>query len=163
MTQDTIRIVEAILANPTDIAVVGALVAPEATYVSLNFENPDLKKIMPWCGTRLGPQAIVDTFTLVRRFWQTLSFEITDVFGSNDKGAVFGRFTYRSVKLGRETSSPFAVFARSANGKLTHMQFMEDTFATAASFRLRGTWTFASDPAGDEVTIGDEDQKRGDR
>ncbi|WP_207793476.1 hypothetical protein [Pseudomonas lopnurensis] len=33
------------------------LVTPDATYVSLNFENPKLKKILPWTGTYKGPEA----------------------------------------------------------------------------------------------------------
>jgi hypothetical protein len=28
--------------------------APDVTYVSLNYDNPDLKKIMPWAGTSRG-------------------------------------------------------------------------------------------------------------
>lgn len=37
--------------------VVNRVVAPDATYVSLNTENPELNKIMPWAGTSHGPQA----------------------------------------------------------------------------------------------------------
>ncbi|MER2105166.1 MAG: nuclear transport factor 2 family protein, partial [Pseudomonas atacamensis] len=33
------------------------LAAPDATYVSLNFDNPELRKIMPWTGTNKGPKA----------------------------------------------------------------------------------------------------------
>jgi uncharacterized protein len=33
------------------------------------------------------------------------------------------------------------------------LQFMEDTFATGASFRSGGEWIFHSDPEGTEVTI----------
>jgi hypothetical protein len=33
------------------------------------------------------------------------------------------------------------------------MQFMEDAFATSASFRSGGKWIFRSDPNGAEVTI----------
>jgi hypothetical protein len=33
------------------------------------------------------------------------------------------------------------------------MQFMEDTFCTASSFRSGGTWKFKSDPNGSEVEI----------
>jgi hypothetical protein len=43
------------------------------------------------------------------------------------------------------------------DGRLTFMQFMEDTFATAMSFRTRGVWHFESDPDGGEVTVGAED------
>jgi hypothetical protein len=39
------------------------------------------------------------------------------------------------------------------DGKITYMQFMEDTFCTASSFRSGGTWKFQSDPHGGEVEI----------
>jgi uncharacterized protein len=50
-------------------------------------------------------------------------------------------------------TSPFAVYAKVVGGRCTYMQFMEDTFATSASFRSGGAWTFRSDPNGGEVTI----------
>jgi hypothetical protein len=43
------------------------LVAEDADYVSLNFENPQLKQILPWAGTSKGRQAYVDTFVGVAR------------------------------------------------------------------------------------------------
>ena len=67
--------------------------------------------------------------------------------------AAFGRFTYRSAVLGKPVTSPFAVLARVTGGRCHHLQFMEDTFATAASFRSGGHWTFRSDPHGAEVTV----------
>jgi uncharacterized protein len=66
---------------------------------------------------------------------------------------VFGRFTYRSTVLSKVVTSPFAVFARCEDGRCSYLQFMEDTFATAASFRSGGTWTFQSNPNGEPVTI----------
>ena len=68
-------VLRAILENPTSTAHVGALVAPDATYVSLNFDNPALKRIMPWAGTARGPQAIVQTFKDVGRYWTSEAFE----------------------------------------------------------------------------------------
>jgi hypothetical protein len=47
----------------------------------------------------------------------------------------------------------FSVFAKVQNGRCTYMQFMEDTFATAASFRSGGSWTSKSDPEGTEIAI----------
>ena len=52
------------------------LVAPGATYVSLNFDNPELRQIMPWTGTRTGPEAVLDTYTRVNRFWHGEAFEM---------------------------------------------------------------------------------------
>lgn len=155
--RDPIDVVRTILATPTDPEIVGRLVAEDATYVSLNYANPELKKLMPWCGTGHGPNGIVDTFAKVGRFWRADAFEFLDVFGSGENVAVFGRFTYTSTKIGRSVTTPFAILAKVKHGRLTFMQFMEDTFATAMSFRTRGVWHFESDPDGGEVTVGAED------
>jgi uncharacterized protein len=146
-------ILSAILENPTDLEHVRSLVAPDVTYVSLNYSNPDLKRIMPWAGTSRGPESIVKTFTDVARFWSMLSFEPEATFGNEAHAAMFGRFTYKSSVLGKTVTSPFAVFARCQNGLCNYLQFMEDTFATSASFRSGGTWSFASNPNGETVIV----------
>ena len=147
------EILSAILNKPTDLSHVTGLVSPDVTYVSLNYNNPDLKRIMPWAGTSHGPESIVRTFTDVGRFWDVVSFEPEALFGSDACAAMFGRFTYRSIVLGKTVTSPFAVFARCDGGRCTYLQFMEDTFATGASFRCGGSWTFRSDPNGEQVVI----------
>ena len=45
------------------------LVAPDAVYISLNFNNPELKKIEPWTGTAKGPSAYSSTFLRVELQW----------------------------------------------------------------------------------------------
>jgi hypothetical protein len=95
----------------------------------------------------------VKTFQDVSRFWEIVSFEREALFGSDECAALFGRFTYKSTVLGKTVTSPFAVFARCQDGRCTYLQFMEDTFATGASFRKGGAWTFSSDPNGATVTI----------
>ena len=51
-----LQIINGILENPKDIEKVRSLTTKDVTYVSLNYRNPDLKRIMPWCGTSLGPE-----------------------------------------------------------------------------------------------------------
>jgi hypothetical protein len=51
---------------------------------------------------------------------------------------VFASFTYRSVSLGQAVRSPFSIHAKVKDGKIAFFQFMEDTFATARSFRSNG-------------------------
>ena len=153
MTRSPIDVVRAILDNPTDLASVKTLVAADATYVSLNFENIEQKKIMPWAGTQRGPEAIVSTYEQVGRYWKNEGFEISDIFGSGEKVAVFNRFTYRSTTLGKRVSSPFAIFAKVIDGQVTSMQFMEDTFGTASTFRSAGSVTYRPDPDGAEVVV----------
>ena len=147
------EVLSSILKYPTDIAHVRSLVAPDVTYVSLNYDNPDLKKIMPWCGTSRGPESIVKTFVDVGRYWEVQSFETDALFGSDVYAAMFGRFTYKSTVLSKVVTSPFAVFAKVERGLCTYLQFMEDTFATGASFRSGGSWTFQSNPNGEKVVI----------
>lgn len=72
------EIVGKLLANTTNLEVVKQLVAEDATYVSLNYNNPILTKIEPWCGTheKVGPQAIYQTFIDVGRYWSIEKFEV---------------------------------------------------------------------------------------
>ncbi|HTV98485.1 MAG TPA: nuclear transport factor 2 family protein [Steroidobacteraceae bacterium] len=147
------QILSAILDKPTDLDHVRSLVTPDVTYVSLNQADPDLKRIMPWCGTSRGPESIVKTFVDVGRYWEMQSFEREALFGADEYAAMFGRFTYKSTVLSKLVTSPFAVFAKCEDGRCSHLQFMEDTFATAASFRSGGTWTFRSNPNGERVEI----------
>ena len=147
------EVVRAILNDPTNPALVHRLVAPDATYVSLNFDNPDLRRIMPWAGTGTGPQAVLDTYTRVNRFWRSEAFEIGELFGEGENVAVFGRFTYRSTTLGKVVTSPFSILAKVRNGQVVFMQFMEDTFGTASTFRSGGVATYRSDPDGAEVAL----------
>ena len=153
MASAATQVVRALLRDPINPEVVHRLVAPDATYVSLNFDNPDLKRIMPWAGTSTGPQAVLQTYTRVNRFWRSVAFEISELFGEGENVAVFGRFTYRSVTLGKAVTSTFAILAKVENGRITFMQFLEDTFGTAATFRSGGAATYCSDPNGSEVVV----------
>jgi ketosteroid isomerase-like protein len=153
MSRTPVEIVLAVLKDATDPTVIAKLVEPDATYVSLNYDDPDLKRIMPWCGTHLGAQSILETFVNVNRHWEILAFDVREAFGSDERVAVFVSCTFRSRVMNKTVTSPVAIFAKVANGKISHMQFMEDTFATASTFRSGGTWTFRADPDGTEVTI----------
>jgi uncharacterized protein len=153
---DPIDVVRAVLADPTNMERVAPLVSDDFVYVSLNYDNPDLQKIMPWCGTNSGVESFVENFRRVQHFWQVEKFDLGDVFASGERVAVFGRFVYTSTKLKKRVVTPMAIFAKVVDGKLTYFQFMEDTFATSASFRSGGQWSFASDPEGGEVTVPDQ-------
>lgn len=130
------------------------LVAADATYVSLNFNNPELKQIEPWAGTSQGPEAFSNTFSRVAKYWKIEDFQVTDIFGTGDNVAVFGNFTYRSVAVGTSFRSPFSIHAKVNNGKIVYFQFMEDTYASAASFRQSGSWTVKTDPSAPAFEVG---------
>ena len=116
------------------------LVHEDAIYTSLNFDNPELAQIEPWAGTRTGRQIFIDTFSSVGTYWNVDDFQITDILSENETVAVFGSFTYTSVELGNTFTSPFSVKATVKDGQITYLQFMEDTYASAKSFRKEGHW-----------------------
>lgn len=101
----------------------------------------------------------------VSRYWSIEKFDIYTTFGgpnvsdASDKTeqvAIFGRFVYRSKSIGRATDSPFAVWAKVdlEKGKVTFMQFMEDTLSTANSFRKSGKVVYQSHPeSGEEFSV----------
>ncbi|WP_417703031.1 nuclear transport factor 2 family protein [Pseudomonas sp.] len=117
------------------------LAAPDATYVSLNFDNPELRKILPWTGTNKGPKAFSSLFLQVQDYWKIEDFTISTKIASGEDVAIFGKFTYRSVAVDQVFTSPFSIHAKVRDGKMTYFQFMEDTYASASSFRQSGSWT----------------------
>ena len=103
-----LELVQTLLSNPTNIEHVRGLTTKDVVYVSLNFNNPELHKVLPWTGTNRGPQSIVDVFNGIGRVWETKAFEVKDVIADEHNVAMFGSFTYKSRTLGKEITSPFA-------------------------------------------------------
>jgi ketosteroid isomerase-like protein len=118
MQTDPKEIVQTLLKSVHDPDTVKELCAPDVTYVSLNYANADLHKIMPWCGTSHGPEAILKTFRDVAQFWTVDSFTPEEIFGEAGNVAVFGRFTYTSTKLQKTITSPFSILCRVKDGKI---------------------------------------------
>jgi hypothetical protein len=66
---------------------------------------------------------------------------------------MFGSFTYKSTVTAREVTSPFALLARFGGNKVAFVQFLEDSYGTAGSFKTGGATRFHSDPSGIEVEV----------
>ena len=92
MANSEVSVVKELLANMANEHRIRALVSPEATYVSLAFQNDQLKRIMPWAGsyTSHGPSAFVSTFSQVAQRWKVDDFGIDAAFGDGEDVAVFG-------------------------------------------------------------------------
>lgn len=153
MSASPVEVVNQWLQNLLDPEVVNGLVAPDATYVSLNSDNPELRKIMPWTGTSKGPQAFLDNLGAMFTRWENQAFNVTTIFASDENVAVFGDFRYKSNSLGKVVSSPFSILVKVVDGKVTYLQFQEDTYATAASFRRNGTWTVQTEPGAEPFEV----------
>lgn len=141
MSASPIEVVTQWLQNLANPDVVNEIVAQDATFDSLNTEDAELKKIMPWAGKFVGPKAFLYIRAGVFSSWDIEAFNITTMFASNENVAVFGDFRYKSKSLGKVVASPFAILVKVVDGKVTYVLFMEDTYATASSFRKDGTWT----------------------
>jgi ketosteroid isomerase-like protein len=153
MSTNLTAVLGQLLQNTTNVKMLRQLMTPDATYVSLNFDNPELKKIMPWTGTHTGPQALPEVFAAIQRYWKTLDFKVTDTMEQGNRVAYFGSFTYKSNATGKEISSPFSLLARFEEGKVAYVQFLEDSYGTAGSFKTGGVAQFHSDPSGKEVEV----------
>lgn len=132
------------------------LAAPDATYVSLNFSNPELKKILPWTGTNKGPKAFSSLFLQLADYWKTEDFTVSHTIASGEDVAIFGKFTYRSLTVDHVFTSPFSIHAQVRDGQMTYFQFMEDTYASASSFRQSGSWTMNTPADAAPFTVGAE-------
>lgn len=102
MSSQNICTVERVLSNPTSMDNVCELVTPDAAYMSLSLNNPDLKQIIPWRGahSKAGPAAIVETFINVGRYWETKAFNIEALFESGENIQVNG-YSHISVQGSR--------------------------------------------------------------
>ena len=153
MPTNLTAVLQQLLQNTSNLAVLQQLMTPDVTYVSLNFDNPELRKIEPWTGTHKGPQALFDVFAAIRRYWTTLDFKVTDAVEQESRVALLGSFTYKSIVTGKEITSPFALLARFQGEKVAYLQFLEDSYGTAGSFKTGGAKRFHADPAGQEIEV----------
>ena len=153
MSTNLTAVLQEVLQNISNLKALRQLMTPDVTYVSLNFENSELKKIEPWAGTHKGPQELADVFVAIQRCWKTLDFKVTDTIEQGNRVAFFGSFTYKSNVTGREITSPYALLARFEGDKVAYLQFLEDSYGTAGSFKTGGATRFHSDPSGKEVEI----------
>ena len=97
---------------------------PDAVYVSLNFNNPELKKIEPWAGTHNGPEALPKVFAGIQSFWKgmvdqhTGKVTLTRVGGwqGSDTGYEAGTYT-AMMGTGNDTGKYMLTLKKGADGK----------------------------------------------
>jgi hypothetical protein len=96
-----IEVVSEWLQKLPDSDVVNRLVAPDATYVSLNSGSSELKKVMPWTGNATGPKAVLDKLGTMFTRWENQAFNVSAMFGSDENVAVFGDFPLQAALAGQ--------------------------------------------------------------
>ena len=153
MPDSPIEVVGRWMQNLLDPEVINSVVAPDATYVSLNTEDPELTRIMPWAGTSHGPQAFFGNLSEMFTRWENQAFNVTTMFASGEDVAVFGDYRYRSRSLDKVVTSPFSILVKVVSGKVTYLQFLEDSYATASSFRKDGSWIVQTEPGAEPFQV----------
>jgi hypothetical protein len=66
---------------------------------------------------------------------------------------VSGDFRYKSRSLEKMVPSPFSILVKVVNGKVTYLQFLEDSYATAASFRKDGSWAVHTEAGAEPLQV----------
>lgn len=148
MANTPTEVLQVLLEHPTNPYVVNALVAQDAQYDSLNLDAADLAPILPWARSPEEPGTLHQALIGEDRNWANETFDITDILGQGPTVAVFGSFTYRSTVTGTQVTTALAILATVHDGQVTHMRFMQDTFATARAFHPNGACAIHTDPTG---------------
>jgi len=152
MIQTPTEVVRQFLASTTNPTIVKSLVAEDATYVSLNYDNPISKR-----SCRGPAPAKVPRHSLTRlrasvssgRFWLSLPKNCSALVKTSPSLAIH----LQIEDAGKNRRISLLDSFRVHDGKIVYFQFMEDTFATAASFKSGGSSIFHSDPNGKEIEI----------
>ena len=50
-------------------------------------------------------------------------------------------------------SSPFSILVKVVDGQVTYAQFLEDSYATAASFRKHGSWVVQTEASAEPFEV----------
>ena len=66
---------------------------------------------------------------------------------------MFGNFRYQSNSSGKVVISPFSILVKVIDGKVTYLQFLEDSYATASSFRTDGAWVVQTEPGAEPFQV----------
>src|SRR5690242_18698281 len=88
---------------------------------------------MPWTGTSRGPQAFLDNLDTTFMRWENQALNVTTMFRlGGERGRVQG--LPLPVPLARRVvTSLFSILLKVVDGRVTYMQFLEDSYATASS------------------------------
>lgn len=135
-------VVSRLLQNTAHPSILSSLCTPDCTFVSITYNNPPLKAVLPFAGRHVGegPQAILDTFSTVDAIWKRDEFTVdtifqgknvvkegADVFGSSNFAethpkhesvaklidvSVFGSFALKSRTTGKKIRSPYCVWCK---------------------------------------------------
>ena len=154
MESTNARLLRDFMEHYSDLALYDRYLATDIEYISLNWDHPELRQILPWAGTHKGIAAFRECAEKIAASWDILIFDFERVMAEGDDVAAFGRFTYETKTVNQRTHSPFAIWVKVRDGKIHFFQFLEDTYSTGSSFRKRGKWRVSN--INGELEVGTE-------
>jgi len=83
--------------------------------------------------------------------WQTNQQIARDFRGTGGNSAPLVPVV--TLPAGKTVSSPFSILVKVVGGKVTYLQFLEDSYATASSFRKSGSWIVQAEPGADPIEV----------
>ncbi len=124
------------------------IIAPKATYVSLNYVSDQFKELVPWSGTHFegGPQEIWDSFTGAAALWVEPEFAAWNIFGDHVNAAAFGNLTYISKYSGMTAKSLFSIFANVSDCQIQYLTFQTDDFLLSTAWEVEGAMVYHPGP-----------------
>ena len=151
MNDTPMEVVRQFLEDSADSLVLGRLVAQDATYVSLNYENGDLKGILTRTGICRTCPACIDAFSHLSQDLQNQTCEIRELFATGENVAVRGVLTRKPAMPGRSAATPFSIWAKVRNRKIVYLQFMEETVAPDVPDHADKSWRIRRSTAAEAV------------
>jgi len=148
MSTNLSGVLQEILQNTTNLKVLRQLMTPDVTYVSLSFDNPELKKVMPWTGTHKGPQALADVFEAIQRFWKTLDFKVTDTIEQGSRVDSSAPLGTNQTRPGRKSHLRLACWRASTGTRLRTSSFSRTATALQVRSKLRALHGSTAIPRG---------------
>lgn len=90
---------------------------------------------LPWIGISEGKETIFKFLGVFSKNLQTILWENTDAFASEDTVAVFGKMNTVATKTGKETGVfTFALRAKVHDGQVVLWHWFEDSFAVSQAY-----------------------------
>ena len=104
-------------------------------------------------GTSLSPQAFLDNLGVMFTRWDNQALNVTTMFASDENVAVFGDFRYKSHSLGQDGELPVLDPGKGHRREGDLPAVLQDSYATAASFRKDGSWTVQTEPGAEPFQV----------
>ena len=153
MSANLTAVLQQLLQNTSNLRALQQLMTPDATYVSLNFDNPELKKIEPWAGIHKGRRPYLMSLRQSNASGKHSISRSPTLLSRVFVSPCSPFLRTDRTRPGRKSHRHSAFWRASRGDKVAYLQFLEDSYGTAGSFKTGGATRFHSDPSGREFEV----------